>query len=484
MAVSWMKRLLLKAALAGAALLAVVGSTAHGQYPYPNTYPVASGTWGYANPYAYANPGYYPSAGGFMASPSYGMMYPGSAGMYGPPMQPYRAMPAMPFQPYFCPPHPCMPGLAPPAPGQATPSDRSTTPSETPGQQQPGETPGQQQPTDTTSTGADQGSSLPGEQASAGGTGTASFGAPEFGNLIVPGSSFVVGITPAVTNQLLSQGGTGGTSTGTHLIGGGGGMAGATVPFHSAFEISENEIPRPMDRAYVTYNYYSNVAASGLAFGSPGAQVHREMVGGEKTFLSGNASIGVRLPIFETFGSDSIANGQLGDTSIIFKYALWLDRQSADVLSTGLVVTLPTGLALQVPGQSSVNATYFQPWVGGIKHFGNFYFVDFTSVAAPTDARDITFFFTDLAFAYMVYRNTAQGALLRGILPDLELHVNIPFDHTNLSSVPIGYPPTVDFTGGCYFFLGRALLGMAAGTPLTGPKPYGVEAFASLNFFF
>ena len=56
--------------------------------------------------------------------------------------------------------------------------------------------------------------------------------------------------------------------------------------------------------------------------------------------------------------------------------------------------------------------------------------------------------------------------------------------HAGINSVPIGYPDTVDFTGGCYFLIRKALLGMAAGTPLTGPKPYGVEAMVSLNYFY
>jgi hypothetical protein len=479
MAVSSRMRLSWTPTCAAVALLALLGSSVHGQYPAPGTYPMAGGSWGYMAPYAYG-PGYY-------QPPAYGWPYPGQGGMYAPPMPTYPAMPAMPFQPYFCPPHPCLPGpYAPPTRPSEQPGQSSETPpsAERPDGQQ---TPESQQPSQETGANQGQDSSLPSEQGSAAGTGSLAYGAPQFGNLIVPASSFVSGVTPAVTSALLSHGGTGGTGStpAAHLLGGGGSTAAATVPFHSAFEISENEIPRPMDRVYVMYNYYSDVAASGLAYGLPGAQVHRELVGGEKTFLSGNASVGIRLPIFETFGNSSIANSQLGDTSIIFKYALWLDRRSADVLSAGMVLTLPTGLALQVPGQSSVNSTYFQPWVGGIKHFGNLYFMDFTSVAAPTDARDITFFFDDLALGFLAYRNSAPGAFLRGILPDLELHVNIPLDHANLSSVPIGYPPTVDFTGGSYFFLGRgALLGMAAGTPLTGPKPYGVEAFVSLNYFF
>src|SRR5262249_37613781 len=149
----------------------------------------------------------------------------------------------------------------------------------------PAEEPGQ---TDMTTAAPEQEPSLSGVQGAAGGGESVAMDATTFGDLIVPAASFQSGVTPAVLAQLSQAA----PSAAPHPIGGGGGFAAATVPFHSAFKISENEIPRPVDRVWVMYNYYSDVAASGLAFGSPGAQVHREMVGGEKTFLGGNASVG------------------------------------------------------------------------------------------------------------------------------------------------------------------------------------------------
>src|SRR5262249_11410849 len=153
----------------------------------------------------------------------------------------------------------------------------------------------------------------------------------------------------------------------------------------------------------------SDVAAGGLALGAPGAQVHRELVGGEKTFLGGNASIGVRIPIFETFNSNTIANSQLGDVSVIFKFAAINNPRTGNVLSGGLVVSPPTGRSLVVPGQSSLNSTYLQPWIGGIYHTGNLYVLNFTSLAVPTDTRDITLFFESIALAYFIYRNNDPG---------------------------------------------------------------------------
>ncbi|HEY7427497.1 MAG TPA: hypothetical protein VH682_24900 [Gemmataceae bacterium] len=326
-------------------------------------------------------------------------------------------------------------------------------------------------------------------QAEAGERGTeASYDGPMFGDIIVPAPSFQSSISPSVANQIASANAAASSaaasSAAATLRRGGGGFAGATFPFHSAFKISENELPRPVDRVYVMYNYYSDVAGSGLANGGTGAQVHRELLGGEKTFLSGNASVGLRLPVFQTFGTNNVDSTLLGDTSLVFKYAFLNNRRTGDVLSAGMVLTLPTGKALQVPGESSVNSTYFQPWVGGIWHIENLYFLDFTSLAIPTDARDIQFFFESFSLGYLIYRDNNRGAMLRGIVPTAEFHVNAPLNHQSLTSVPIGFPPTADFTGGCYVFLGRSILGMAAGTPMTGPRPYGFEGMVSLNYFF
>jgi hypothetical protein len=301
-----------------------------------------------------------------------------------------------------------------------------------------------------------------------------------FGDIVIPASTFLASVSP----QVLSVLGTAGQAAPSRAIGGGSGIAGAVFPFHTAFKVSDNELPRPVDRVWVTYNFYSDVAASGLAFGAPGAQVHREMAGGEKTFLNGNASVGIRVPVFWVFGSQNVVDSQLGDISFVFKYAFVNNRRTGDAVTAGMVVGLPTGPSLSVPGQSTVHPTVLEPWIGEIWHWGRLYNIDFTALAVPTDARDVTLFFESFALAYLIYRNNDSSCWLRGVVPDIEFHANIPLNHASLSSVPIGFPTTVDFTGGCYFFLGRAVLGMAAGTPMTGPKPYSFEALATLNYIF
>jgi hypothetical protein len=313
----------------------------------------------------------------------------------------------------------------------------------------------------------------------------ASYDGPMFGDIIVPAPSFTTGVSPQVLALLGAAGSSAQTAQTTRALGGGSGLAGAVFPFHTEFKIAENELPRPLDRLFVTYNYYGDVAASGLAFGAPGAQVHRQMMGGEKTFLGGNASVGIRVPVFWVFGSRNSDQAQLGDISVVFKYAFVNNPRTGDAISAGFLVGAPTGPSLAVPGQSSIHSTQLVPWFGEIWHWGRLYNIDFTSLAVPTDARDVTLFFEDFALAYLLYRNSDPNRWLRAVVPDIECHANIPLNHGSLSDIPIGFPTTVDFTGGCYFFLGRgAVLGMGAGTPVTGPKPYSIEALATLNYIF
>jgi hypothetical protein len=259
----------------------------------------------------------------------------------------------------------------------------------------------------------------------------------------------------------------------------------ATLPiaFLSSFKISENESPRPLDRVFLTGNFYDNVDRSFLAPG-PSANVYREMIGFEKTFLGGNASVGVRLPYFQLTGDPSVSETRIGDVSVLFKYAFINNPSTGNLASGGLVVTAPTGPSLSLSGQSSVNPTIFQPWLGGIWNWKQLYVQNFTAVAVPTDARDVSLFFKSVAVGYWLYRTDDPSRIVSAIVPDAELHLNTPLNHRGTGALPIGFPDTLDFTSGVYFYLRRALLGVSAGAPLTGPKPYDFQVNVNLNYRF
>jgi hypothetical protein len=194
----------------------------------------------------------------------------------------------------------------------------------------------------------------------------------------------------------------------------------------------------------------------------------------------------MRLPFLQLTGSTSdFEDSHLDDLSMIFKYAFINNRETGNVLSAGIVLTAPTGEGLHIDGESTIHSTVFQPFVGFVYHFDrNLYVQGFSSLAAPSDARDVTLFFNSIAAGYHIYRSDDPGARLRGLVPVAEFHVNTPLNHRGLQQAPLGFDDSVNFTGGVYVQFRRATLGMAVGTPLTGPRPYDVEATANLNIHF
>jgi len=257
----------------------------------------------------------------------------------------------------------------------------------------------------------------------------------------------------------------------------------APLPERSAFKITENESPLPQDRVFFNYNYYNNVDR--VLPGAPTSDLNRETIGFEKTFLDGNASVGLRVPFLQLSGGEGLDDSHIDDISLLFKYAFINNRATGNVLSGGLVLTAPTGQSIQIQGETPIHSTVFQPFVGWIYHISPDLFLQgFSSVAAPTDSRDVTLMFNSAAAGYHLWRSDEPDSRLRGIIPVLELHINTPLDHRGLDNSPLGFDDSVDLTGGCYFQFRRATLGIGVCTPLTGPKPYDVEAMASFNFHF
>jgi hypothetical protein len=244
-----------------------------------------------------------------------------------------------------------------------------------------------------------------------------------------------------------------------------------------AFKISENESPRPQDRVFINFNYFNNLST----FGGPSPDLYRETFGFEKTFLDGNASFGVRVPVLQKDGSaGGLGIDGFGDVSFLGKFAFLNDRQTGDVLSGGLVVTAPTGRD-PFPG-FSLHSTLIQPWVGFIFNDESFYVHGFSAVVVPTDTRDVTFMTNDIGVGYRAY--TASGQTISALIPTLEAHVTTPFNHRN-SDALVRVPDQVTFTGGLHVGICcRAFLTLGCAVPVTGPKPFDVEGIAQFNLSF
>ncbi len=320
-----------------------------------------------------------------------------------------------------------------------------------------------------------------------------------------------------------------------------------------AFKIAENESVQPQDRFYISYNNFhlatvqgtsasgiftpivvANPAAAALTQGSvplrstlqqtlanQGGQpttltdvnvqpydIHRETVGFEKTFLNGNASLGIRVPVFQTTqdaGTATVNSGRLagfssvnsalnvtgynpgfdgsrvGDISTIFKYALINEPDARGIVTGGLVVTAPTGGGIPLANGDRLYSTLLQPYTGYFKIWDRAFVHGFSAIAVPTDNNDVTLLFNDIGCGYFLYRNPDAG-FLTSIAPNVEVHASTPISNGNGG---IYAPDLVAITGGVSVGIGqRAVLTFGCATPVTGPRPYQLESAVQFNWMY
>jgi hypothetical protein len=251
-----------------------------------------------------------------------------------------------------------------------------------------------------------------------------------------------------------------------------------------AYKISENESPRPTDRFFVTYNYFNGVG-SGIP-NIPTFDTHREVFGFEKTFLQGDASVGMRFNTLQSTGDGSLGNSVFGDITIISKFALINNYDTGNVVSGGLCITVPTGPDAILPDGSRINPVFLQPWTGGIWNRDKFFLQGFSALAIPTDNRDALLAFSDLGAGYKLYQaEDLSNSNISYVVPTTEAHVTYPLNKQGVDRQPVGVPYIVVLTNGFHVGLGRSTdLTLAVAVPVTGPKTFDVEAVAQLNWRF
>src|SRR5262249_50312701 len=85
----------------------------------------------------------------------------------------------------------------------------------------------------------------------------------------------------------------------------------------AAFQVTENESPRPITRAYVSYYYYDQV---GRSFGGPDVpriMVHQQVFGYEQAFFDNQYSVSIRLPYNQLVSPGFFNNTALGDLTLV-----------------------------------------------------------------------------------------------------------------------------------------------------------------------
>jgi hypothetical protein len=279
-----------------------------------------------------------------------------------------------------------------------------------------------------------------------------------------------------------------------------------------AFNVAENESPRPQDRVFGFYNFFSDGRSPDIGSGvpvttsqtttsvvaggtitttssttnpgvpRPSLDLNREVIGFEKTFFDGRASVELRLPFLQTDGDYGC--GVVGDLTLVTKYALLLDNFTGNVFSVGLALTLPTGPSL-VTVDGNFRDTLIQPWFGYIYNVTNdFYIQGIHSIVIPTNAQDITLMLNDLAIDYWLYRGS-PNQLLSSVVPTLEAHLTTPLNHRGENNGPVYIPDVLVLTTGAHLGVYRnTTVTVGAAVPVTGPSPFAVEAFLQVNWRF
>jgi hypothetical protein len=265
------------------------------------------------------------------------------------------------------------------------------------------------------------------------------------------------------------------------------------VPWVRGYKMADNQSPRPQDRVFFAFNYFDDLREPPTA-GLRDVQVYREFFGIEKTFLDQRASIGLRMPLntisargnMPGLGGTSTA---VGDLTVFFKGILWQDRTTGSLLSAGLAVTTPNSPSAfaGAPFARSVRATSLQPFVAYIANFGDWYVQGFSGTNVPTDSGVVTMYYNDVGAGYYLYRAADPDALIAAVVPTMEVHVNTPLTHrvSHAPGAALGIPDVVDLTFGTGIALGRwGVLSAGVVDPVTGPRPFDLEAVVLLNVFF
>jgi hypothetical protein len=284
---------------------------------------------------------------------------------------------------------------------------------------------------------------------------------------------------------------------------GGGGNGNGTLrhgailaPAIRGFKIVEGQTPRPVDRVYYFTNYFNNVNQDiNREYRSPITSIlaYRHTMGFEKTFLGGQASLGVQLPINVLSVRDQISRlggttTSVGDLSLISKYAFYNDVKTGSVISGGLAVTIPTGPSYFAANRTVTNFHYagITPYIGYIWARDRFFVQGFNSLSVPTSSRDVTYLYNDLGVGYYVYRSDNRKDLVTAVVPTFEVHINTPLNHRGgYLKDPAATFDVVDFTYGLNAFLREnTKLGVGFVNPVTGPRPFAFEVIANLTYRF
>jgi hypothetical protein len=194
----------------------------------------------------------------------------------------------------------------------------------------------------------------------------------------------------------------------------------------------------------------------------------------------------MRLPFTQLYGPPGLAGTHdVGDLTLIGKYAIINDLDTGNLWSAGMSLTTPTGSgnAILLDGTKAPHSVLFQPWTGFVRTFNRGYLQGITSFLVPSSDRDPTLWNNSMALGYYVYRNN-DARWLNAIVPIAEVHVRTPLSKRDPNG-NVFLQDQVNLTSGVHFQVaGRAVLSSAVSVPVVGPRPWNIEAMTFVNWYY
>ncbi len=231
------------------------------------------------------------------------------------------------------------------------------------------------------------------------------------------------------------------------------------------FKISENVSPIPQDRVFFNYNHFENALTD---VDGVNHSLDRFTFGLEKTFIDGNASFEVRLPIvsgldaFQSLSGDN-SGVEVGNLGMYVKAILLSGTDWA--MSGGLAMTVPTGNDSQANLSSDFveienDAVHLAPFLGYLTRPNRCWFAQgFIQADFDLNGNDVydgtlsdrvyrgtvqeqNLLFVDASVGRWIHRSCDPCRGLRGVAAIAELHYTTTLNDTDTVS-PVGNPYTV-----------------------------------------
>ena len=295
---------------------------------------------------------------------------------------------------------------------------------------------------------------------------------------------------------------------GTSLFGPIGGHTVALGGGDRRFKIAENVSPAPQDRVFFNYNHFENALRD---LNDVNRSLDRFTFGFEKTLLSGNASIELRLPFAsglnsrQTFGAADTQATELGNLGLAFKMNL---LSGCDwILSGGTGITIPTGDDFEAYTANALDlrvkndAVHLSPFVGYLHQPNqNWFFQSFIQADFDLSGNDVftgtggfegviqdqNLLFLDASLGRWIYRNCNPCKRFSGLAAIAELHYTTTMNDTDTVSAisnPYNRMDILNASGALNFLFRRTSLRVGGAAPLRDDEErlFDAEIIFQLN---